>query len=292
MGAKQNAGNSNRKPTSRLAAAISKRKQRSVDTDAISADASDGNETARAIDSINESLDGSGTGSGGSESNSSDITGGSGSDRNGRIGRGITGSGRDTDTGTGTGIGSDSGDSDRSTDGTILDSQDTIRIEKKPRKKRVTIAEKAEKLAEEKNIDVETATAQIRAERKTNRKPRYVGSVDDEVEPGVTASVILIGSLLEGGTELLAMTVNKPYFQLQKQEAFELSDAVLKVLDTFPKSVRKRFDKVFAQYYPWWNLAKVVAKISYPRYMLYQAEKEFPQQEFYVEQNSQTTNNG
>lgn len=195
----------------------------------------------------------------------------SGNDTSGRNGR--TGRGRsDRDTDTGTADDRSGRDSDGDSEESQLDSRNDIPV-KKPRKKRTTIADRVAQLVEEENITPEEAEIKVRAAR----KPRKISSLDSEVEPGVTASVMLIGSLMEGASELIAMASQKPYLQLEKEEARSLSDAWMQVLDTFPKSVRKNFDKIFAKYYPWWNLAKVATAISYPRYVMYQTEKEFKQ---------------
>ncbi len=241
---KQNGNNS--RHTSKLGNAI--RNKRTAKRNIIADDSSNDNAITDDVNRINQHVadesNDDANGSGGSENNGDGVTSGSGESgsRNGRSGRN-----------------SSSGDSDNRTD------SGTTR-----RRGRRTNQERIRELAEQNSISIEEATAQIQAQK----KPRRVTKLVDEVESGVTASALLLGAVAEGASELIALSAGKAYLKLQKPEGYELGDAILQVLDTLPKSARKRFDKFIAMYYPYWNLAKVVTKISYPRYLMYQMEKE------------------
>lgn len=87
------------------------------------------------------------------------------------------------------------------------------------------------------------------------------------------ASVLLLTGLIDSLSGLVAVSTATPYLQLQKPESQELAKALFDCLESMPKAMRKRFDQVFAKYYPFWNLAIVSTKIAYPRYQMYRAEQ-------------------
>jgi len=113
----------------------------------------------------------------------------------------------------------------------------------------------------------------------TQKKPRKVKSFAADLEAGVTGSAILLGGIFEGGSQLLAMALSnkqfdRSYMKLEKDEAHSLGDALLKVLEAQSKYNRKRFDEFMKKIYPYWNLAKVLTEIGYPRYEIYRMELE------------------
>lgn len=105
------------------------------------------------------------------------------------------------------------------------------------------------------------------------RAPRKV-KASELVPDGLTGSVLLLSSLFEGGAELLAMASSKDYLKLQRDESSQLSKAVIDLMESWPASTRKRFDKIMKVYIPYWNLAKILSLIIYPRYQIFQMEKE------------------
>jgi len=138
------------------------------------------------------------------------------------------------------------------------------------RRGRRSAEDRAREFSQQNSIGIEEARKIIESQK----RPRKVRNYSEDLADGVVASALLLGAVFEGGSELLAMSVGKPYFKLDRAESTELGDAILKVLDTLPKSTRKKFDALIAKYYPYWNLAKVATKISYPRYLIYQMEVE------------------
>lgn len=166
------------------------------------------------------------------------------------------GTGRD---GTGTRAGSDGDSGDNSTDSGT-----------RKRRGRRSAEDRAREFSEQNSIGIEEARKIIDSQK----RPRKVRNYSEDLGDGVVASALLLGAVFEGGSELLAMSVGRQYLKLDRSESTELGDAILKVLDTLPKSTRKKFDALIAKYYPYWNLAKVATKISYPRYLIYQMEVE------------------
>lgn len=120
--------------------------------------------------------------------------------------------------------------------------------------------------------DVEATLNEQRPRRKRRTKAQ-IAADNGEVEPGVTASALLIGGLIQGLSETLSLSFNEPVYRLNKSESTELGGALFNCLDALPKSARKQFDKIFQKYYPFWNLAVVAAKIGYPRYQYIQLRK-------------------
>ena len=106
--------------------------------------------------------------------------------------------------------------------------------------------------------------------KKRGRKPN---AAKDFLPHGVEASVLLLTGLIDSLSGLVAVSTATPYLQLSKAESSELSKALFDCLESMPKAMRKRFDQVFAKYYPFWNLAIVSTKIAYPRYQMYRAEQ-------------------
>lgn len=106
--------------------------------------------------------------------------------------------------------------------------------------------------------------------KKRGRKPN---AAKDFLPDGMEASVLLLTGLIDSLSGLVAVSTATPYLQLQKSESQELAKALFDCLESMPKAMRKRFDQVFAKYYPFWNLAIVSTKIGYPRYQMYRAEQ-------------------
>lgn len=106
--------------------------------------------------------------------------------------------------------------------------------------------------------------------KKRGRKPN---AAKDFLPDGMEASVLLLTGLIDSLSGLAAVSTATPYLQLQKPESQELAKALFDCLESMPKAMRKRFDQVFAKYYPFWNLAIVSTKIAYPRYQMYRAEQ-------------------
>lgn len=106
--------------------------------------------------------------------------------------------------------------------------------------------------------------------KKRGRKPN---AAKDFLPDGMEASVLLLTGLIDSLSGLVAVSTATPYLQLQKSESQELAKALFDCLESMPKAMRKRFDQVFAKYYPFWNLAIVSTKITYPRYQMYRAEQ-------------------
>lgn len=106
--------------------------------------------------------------------------------------------------------------------------------------------------------------------KKRVRKPN---AAKDFLPDGMEASVLLLTGLIDSLSGLVAVSTATPYLQLQKPESQELAKALFDCLESMPKAMRKRFDQVFAKYYPFWNLAIVSTKIAYPRYQMYRAEQ-------------------
>ena len=176
------------------------------------------------------------------------------------------GSGDDSD-GRGSGRGSGSDGSGRSRDNNSADAP--------KRRGRRSSEDRARELAESDSISIEEARKII----ETQKKPRKVKSFSSDLEAGVTGSAILLGGIFEGGSQLLAMALSnkqfdRSYIKLEKEESQNLGDAVLKVLEAQSKHNRKRFDEFMKKLYPYWNLAKVLTEIGYPRYEIYRMELE------------------
>lgn len=177
---------------------------------------------------------------------------GSGSDGDGR------GSGRGRSGSDGSGRGGDNSSADAPKRRTRRSSED-----------------RARELAESDSISIEEARKII----ETQKKPRKVKSFSSDLEAGVAGSAILLGGIFEGGSQLLAMALSnkqfdRSYIKLEKEESQNLGDAVLKVLEAQSKHNRKRFDEFMKKLYPYWNLAKVLTEIGYPRYEIYRMELE------------------
>lgn len=137
---------------------------------------------------------------------------------------------------------------------------------KRGRRSRATIIEDYAR-----ELDVPLEEAQRIYE--SQRAPRKV-KASEVVSDGVTGSVLLLSTIFEGGADLLAMASGKPYLELQKAESKELSEAVIDLIESWPSSVRKRFDKMMKLYIPYWKLAKALTMIAYPRYQIFQMEKQ------------------
>lgn len=143
------------------------------------------------------------------------------------------------------------------------------------RRGRRSAEDRARELAESDSISIEEARKII----ETQKKPRKVKSFSSDLEAGVAGSAILLGGIFEGGSQLLAMALankqfDRSYIKLEKDESQSLGDAVLKVLEAQSKHNRKRFDEFMKKLYPYWNLAKVLTEIGYPRYEIYRMELE------------------
>lgn len=228
----------------RLARAVAtKRKQR----DNSDNDFNVPNNADAILTSDSRDVDSNTDGTSGADANFDQSTSRNGSDRRDRIGTGDDGTGSD-------------GSSDHS----------AARTGTGRKRGRRSAEDRAREFSEQNSIGIEEARKIIESQK----RPRKVKSYSDDIGDGVVASALLLGAVFEGGSELLAMSVGKPYFKLDRAESTELGDAILKVLDTLPKSTRKKFDLLIAKYYPYWNLAKVATKISYPRYLIYQMEME------------------
>lgn len=167
-------------------------------------------------------------------------------DGSGRDGRGRNGSGR----------------SERNSG----DSSDNTTSGKRGRRTKTAIIEG---LADELDISLEEATKVYESQR----APKKVKSAE-LLPDGVEASVMLLSTVFEGGAELMAMASGRDYLKLLKTEGNALSKATLELLNSWPASVRKRFDKLMRIYVPYWNLASVITGIVYPRYQIFRMEKE------------------
>lgn len=106
--------------------------------------------------------------------------------------------------------------------------------------------------------------------KKRGRKPKQA---QDFLPDGMEASVLLLSGLIESLSSLTAVATATPYMQLEKGETRELATAIYNCLEAMPKATRKRFDALFAKYYPFWNLGIVATKIAYPRYQMYKTEE-------------------
>lgn len=182
--------------------------------------------------------------------NDDDINSGTGIG-SGRIGRSDRGNGRNRNSGK--------SDGDRS------NNTDTI-----PRKRgRRSRADRIEEIRESLDVPIEEAS-RIYEEQYAPRRVKK----SELLPEGIEGSVLLFTTLFETTTDLLAVTMQKPYIKLQKSEAKELSEAMIGALEAMPASMRKRFDKLMKNYIPYWHLASTVAKLAYPRWIIYQYEKE------------------
>ena len=176
--------------------------------------------------------------------------------------------------------------SDRNSDSNSADSP------ARKRRRRRTAEERARELAEQNSISLEQAKEII----ETQKKPRRVKGFSDDILDGVEGSAILLGGIFEGGSHLLALALKTPdfdreYLKLGKEESQKLGEAVLKVIEAQSKYNRKRFDELMRKVYPYWNLAKVLVEITYPRYEIYKLELEL-KIEIAKQANNGVANNG
>lgn len=253
---------SSQRPKSKLGKFVSKRKsKRDFATPAEQSTDSIANDIERINDIVtNDTFD---TDNGIVSENFESGSGSRGSDGSGRSGR----SGRDTGSG-------------RDRDNPATDN----RSGKRGRRSKADIIEG---IRSELDVSLEEAE-KIYADQRAPRKVKASELVSD----GLTGSVLLLSSLFEGGAELLAMASTKDYLKLQRDESSQLSKAVIDLMESWPASTRKRFDKIMKLYIPYWNLAKVISLITYPRWQIYQMEKELngPNTKTQRQTNSQTPN--
>lgn len=175
----------------------------------------------------------------------------------------------------GSGSGGDGGRSGDDGDGSRGSGDNHSADATRKRRGRRSAEDRARELAESDSISIEEARKII----DTQKKPRKVKSFTQDLEAGVAGSAILLGGIFEGGSQLLAMALSnkqfdRSYMKLEKEESQNLGDAVLKVLEAQSKYNRKRFDEFMKKVYPYWNLAKVLTEIGYPRYEIYRMELE------------------
>ena len=240
-------GSSSQRPTTKLGNYIKRKRNVASDVEStIDEFASDGDTINRIVADDNFDSDN------GIVVESGNSFDGSGSDGDGR------GSGRGRSGSDGSGRGGDNSSADTPKRRTRRSSED-----------------RARELAESDSISIEEARKII----ETQKKPRKVKSFSSDLEAGVAGSAILLGGIFEGGSQLLAMALSnkqfdRSYIKLEKEESQNLGDAVLKVLEAQSKHNRKRFDEFMKKLYPYWNLAKVLTEIGYPRYEIYRMELE------------------
>lgn len=154
------------------------------------------------------------------------------------------------------------------------------------------IANRVEELVREDNaVDADVQIALEEQQPKQRRKRRTKAEMNrdsEKLESGVTASAMLLGGLIQTLSETAAMSFNNKLYRLNSGESNELGSALLDCLNTLPKAARKRFDRIFQQYYPFWNLAVVATKIVYPRYQFAKIQKEVEAQNVREGQESDT----
>lgn len=240
------ASNRNKRSGSKLGRFVTAKRSNVVTDDSSAIDSDPGNAIGNNIEdsSVGNAINGTSNDGDGIESGSRDA---------GRDGRG-SGRGRDGD------------GSGRSDDNNSADT---------PRRKRRSSAEvRAEEFVRANNgVTIEEARKII----ETTKRPRKVKTFADDIVDGVAGSAILLGGVFEGASALLAMALktsdfSRDYIKLEKPESQKLGEAVLQVLEAQSKANRKRFDAFMQKIYPYWNLAKVLTEISYPRYELYKME--------------------
>ena len=246
-GAKENVSNSNnRKPRTKFGNAIAKRKS---NRHANSVTESAANTITDDVERINQQI-----GSDTFDADNGIVTDyGTSKQSGGRSGRNERN-------------GSDGNGIDGRSDGDTSDNSARTGNKRRGRRSRAEIVEELRSSLDVSLEEAEKIYEQQRAPKKVKR--------GELVPDGVEGSVLLLSTVLSGGAELIAMASNKDYLSLQKAEANELSQAVLDLMNTWPSAARKRFDKLMKVYVPYWNLAKVITAITYPRYQIYMMEKE------------------
>lgn len=180
--------------------------------------------------------------------------------------------------GRGRGRGSDDGN-DGSAD------NDTAGNRKRGRRSRRQIIEDN---ARELGISIEEAEILYDQERVSPRKV----SARKTVSQSVDITVGLFANVLTGTAELLAMVSARPYLQLEESESKELSKASIEFFASLSPSTRKWLDKYMSQYLPAINLAKVVALIAYPRWLIFKEEQNERARQSKNQSQSQTQSNG
>lgn len=162
---------------------------------------------------------------------------------------------------------------------------DTASNRKRGRRSRRQIIEDN---ARELGISIEEAEILYDQERVAPKKV----SARRTVSQSVDVTVGLFANVLTGTAELLAMVSARPYLQLEENESKELSKASIDFFASLSPSTRKWLDKYMSQYLPAINLAKVVALIAYPRWLIFKEEQNERARQSKNQGQSQAQSNG
>lgn len=103
------------------------------------------------------------------------------------------------------------------------------------------------------------------------RKPR---AVKVEVEEGVEASTLLLSGTLQGLCEVVATVTANPLYKINSNEGNEVASAIQDCMSALPKAALKKYNAYMQKIRPWQNLAVVLTKVIYPRYVYAQMQKE------------------